>query len=233
GRLSFIGPLFKVELANGSEKLIKDCTTWELLNLKPTTVLDIPKRLYQNYGMTPQFLQTALYDYTIQTVGKDYLEEKFGITKPPLYLVSSSRHYSWPKGCAIVGIGSGNLKLIPVDNDARLDINHLNKILSKCVQNKQAVYAVTVIMGSTDHGACDPLANIIALRERYQRKYGLSFVIHADAAWGGYFRSMLIQPPVGKLSMGRLENHEDDRDTLVPMLALNSYTRKHLDSLKY
>ncbi|CAG8810630.1 3088_t:CDS:1, partial [Gigaspora rosea] len=99
GQISFIGPLFKVELANGSKKLIKNCTTCELLNLKPTTVLDIPKRLYQNYGMMPQFLQTALYDYTIQTVGKDYLEEKFGITKPPLYFISSAKHYSWPKGC--------------------------------------------------------------------------------------------------------------------------------------
>ncbi|CAG8788122.1 32436_t:CDS:2 [Gigaspora margarita] len=185
GQLSFIGKNFSIELANGSVKLFKDCTTWELLNLKPTTVLSIPERLYQKYGITSQFLQASLKDYTIQTVGKDYLEQKFGITKPSLYFASSTHHYSWPK--AIVGIGSGNLKSVPVDYAARMDINELDKVLAKCGRNKQAVYAVVAIMGSTEQGACDPLTDIVALRERYQRRYGLSFAIHADAAWGGYF----------------------------------------------
>ncbi|CAG8594035.1 11224_t:CDS:2 [Dentiscutata erythropus] len=232
GRLSFIDKSFTIELANGSVKLFKDCTTWELLNFKPTTVLNIPERLYQKYGITSQFLQASLNDYTIQTVGKDYLEQKFGITKPSLYFASSTHHYSWPKGCAIVGIGSKNLKSIPVDNAARMDVNELDKVLAKCVRNKQAVYAVVAIMGSTEQGACDPLADIVALRERYQRRYGLSFVIHADAAWGGYFRTMLIEPPKNSPCGDYSENYSEERDTFVPMLALNPYTRKHLYSLK-
>ncbi|CAG8764287.1 13575_t:CDS:2, partial [Dentiscutata heterogama] len=77
GQLSFIGKNFTIELANGSVKLFKDCTTWELLNLKPSTLLNIPERLYQKYGITSQFLQASLNEYTIQTVGKDYLEQKF------------------------------------------------------------------------------------------------------------------------------------------------------------
>lgn len=36
----------------------------------------------------------------------------------------------------------------------------------------------------------DPLTSILALRKKYQAK-GLSFVVHADAAWGGYFCTML------------------------------------------
>ncbi|CAG8690205.1 36744_t:CDS:10, partial [Racocetra persica] len=197
GQLSFIGRNFTVELANGLEnKLLMNCTTWELLNLKPTTVLNIPERLFQKYGISPQFLQASLKDYSIQSVGKDYLEQKFGITKSSLYFASSTHHYSWPKGCAIVGIGSGNLKSIPVDNAARMDVKELDKVLFECVRNKQAVYAVVAIMGTTEQGACDPLADIVALRDRYQRRYGL--------------------------------NH----NTLVPILALNPYTRKHLYSLK-
>ncbi|CAG8657740.1 6720_t:CDS:2, partial [Scutellospora calospora] len=230
GQLSFIGKSFTVELANGLEnKLLKDCTPWELLNLKPTTVLDIPERLFQKYGITSQFLQASLNDYTIQTVGKDYLEQKFGITKPSLYFASSTHHYSWPKGCAIVGIGSGNLKSIPVDDAARMDIKELDKKLAKCVKNQQAVYAVVAIMGSTEQGACDPLTDIVALRDRYQRRYGLSFAIHADGAWGGYFRTMLVEPPNNSPS---LDSRSNERDTLVPMLSLNPYTQKHLYSLK-
>lgn len=36
----------------------------------------------------------------------------------------------------------------------------------------------------------DRLSKIIAMRKRFQAK-GLSFLIHADAAWGGYFASMI------------------------------------------
>ncbi|CAG8812966.1 4702_t:CDS:2, partial [Cetraspora pellucida] len=233
GQLSFIGKSFTVELANGLEnKLLVDCTTWELLNLKPTTVLDIPERLYQKYGISPQFLQASLKDYTIQSIGKDDLEKKFGITKPSLYFASNTHHYSWPKGCAIVGIGSVNLKTIPVDDAARMDINELDKVLAKCVKNKQAVYAVVAIMGSTEQGACDPLADIIALRDRYKRRYGFSFVIHADAAWGGYFRTMLVEPPKNSLHNDCIKDNNEVHDTFVPTLALNPYTRRHLYSLK-
>ncbi|CAB4475881.1 unnamed protein product [Rhizophagus irregularis] len=232
GSLSFIGPSFKVELADGKIKLLKDCSTWELLNLKPTTILDIPDRLSKEYGMSPDFLQNALNDYIIQTIGKEYLEKKFGIENPILYFASATMHYSWPKGCAITGIGSRNLIPVPVDNDARMNLKKLEKFLEKCVKDKQAIYAVVAIIGSTEHGACDPLDDIIKLRKKYER-YGLSFVIHADAAWGGYFRSMLVKPPIGSKSGDRLEGHEESRDSFVPMLALKPYTEKHLESLKY
>jgi glutamate/tyrosine decarboxylase-like PLP-dependent enzyme len=39
-------------------------------------------------------------------------------------------------------------------------------------------------------GAVDSLSSILALRKQFQAK-GLSFLVHADAAWGGYFCSML------------------------------------------
>lgn len=95
---------------------------------------------------------------------------------------------------AIVGIGSKNLIPVPVDDAARMDINKLKEKLKQCVEKRQAVYAVVAIMGSTEHGACDSLGDIIELRKEFERDHGLSFVIHADAAWGGYFRSMLVKP---------------------------------------
>ncbi|GES83010.1 PLP-dependent transferase [Rhizophagus clarus] len=233
GSLSFIGPSFKVKLANSKVKLFKDCSTWELLNLKPKTILDIPDRMSREYGIPPEFMQNALSDYTIQTVGKKFLENEFGIEKPILYLVSTTMHYSWPKGCAITGIGSKNLRPVPVDNDARMNTLELEKFLEQCVKDKQAIYAVVAIMGSTEHGACDPLDDIINLRKKYESQHGLSFVIHADAAWGGYFRSMLVKPLIGPKFKSRLKGHEENRDSFVPTLALKSYTAKHLDSLKH
>ncbi|RIB26875.1 pyridoxal phosphate-dependent transferase [Gigaspora rosea] len=233
GPLSFISSSFKVELANGSHKLLKECSTWELLNLKPTTVLDIPNQLFNKYGISSQFLQEVLNEkYIIQTVGKDYLEKMFHITESIVYFASETMHYSWPKGCAIVGIGSENLKGVPVDDAARMNIDKLKELLKKCVEKRQAVYAVVAIMGSTEHGACDPLGDIIELRKEFERDHGLSFVIHADAAWGGYFRSMLIKPHRSSLKCRRRPGLEEKDDSFVPLLALHPHTEKHLDRLK-
>ena len=131
-----------------------------------------------------------------------------------------------------MGIGSKNLIPVPVDDAAHMDIDKLDELLTKCVEKKQAVYAVVAIMGSTEHGACDPLHDIVELRKKYERDHGLSFVIHADAAWGGYFRSMLVKPPLSSDNARRRQGLGEERDTFVPKLALNPYTEKHLYSLK-
>lgn len=72
--------------------------TWELLNLQPETVLNLPEILYNKFGITSKFLETALNDYNIQTVGLKKLENDFKIEKPMQYFVGKTRHYSWPKG---------------------------------------------------------------------------------------------------------------------------------------
>jgi hypothetical protein len=82
GNLKFLGtvePVFKVETSQGHKKKFLDLSTWELLNLKPSTVLEIPTRLNDEYSISPPFLQDALKDYLIQSKSKQVLEEKYGI----------------------------------------------------------------------------------------------------------------------------------------------------------
>ena len=67
--------------------------------------------------------------------------------------------------------------------------SELYKALQDCLDKKQAVYEVVAVMGTTEEGAVDRLTEIIKIRDEFKMK-GLSFVIHADAAWGGYFASM-------------------------------------------
>jgi glutamate/tyrosine decarboxylase-like PLP-dependent enzyme len=107
-----------------------------------------------------------------------------------------------------------------------MDANHLDQLLAECIEPKNEsertpVYQVVVIMGSTEQGAIDPLTEVLALREKYQQK-GLSFVVHCDAAWGGYFASMIREP--GK----------DAGDTLpgpfVPVRALSEYVTKQVEA---
>lgn len=73
-QLAFLKASFRVTTCNGTEKLFMDCTTWELLNLKPSVVLNIPAILYDNFGVSQNTLTKVLQDFTIQTLGKDVLK---------------------------------------------------------------------------------------------------------------------------------------------------------------
>ncbi|KAH6843410.1 pyridoxal-dependent decarboxylase domain protein [Chaetomium sp. MPI-CAGE-AT-0009] len=220
--LSTVDPPFKVETCNaGPEEFLK-LTEEQLLNLTPATVLAIPTRLGKEYSITPGFLQDALNPYLIQSTGKDELEKVFKI-KPGKFMVSATKHYSWPKGGAISGIGSQNFVDICVDDEARMDIKDLEKQLDKCIKEKTPIFGVVAIMGSTEHGACDPLARIVEIRDKYQKEKGVSFAIHCDAAWGGYFAS-LLRPREGR-GPGLIP--------YVPAMPLNPYTRRQLQHLKH
>ena len=105
-------------------------------------------------------------------------------------MCSATRHYSWPKGAAILGIGANNMVSIPVTIRARMDLDQLRYSLGLCLRDHIPVMNVVAIIGTTEESVVDPLKDILQIREDY-RKLGLEFAIHADAAWGGYFAAML------------------------------------------
>ncbi|GAO18709.1 hypothetical protein UVI_02053150 [Ustilaginoidea virens] len=240
GGLKFIAGKFKVEPCKlgSEEKLFSELTTWELLNLRPETVLGLPEKLNSEFGISGTYLQDTLQEYNIQTVGRRPLEDEFKIEKEGKYLIGTSRHYSWPKTAAIAGLGSGNIIGIPVDNAARVDIKVLEEKLLECVKSDTAVYAVVAVVGSTEEGAVDRLTEIIKLRNKFRDEHGLSFLVHADAAWGGYFATMLHRhddkPVKCKLGHHDVSEPADDESPgreLVPALVLKESTEEDLLAL--
>jgi len=224
GPLDFIADTFELPTCMGEVKLFRDFTTWELLNIIPEVALDIPDRLYAKYSLSPKFLQGALENYLVQTLSKDCdsFEKRFGrenINRMAI-MTCATKHYSWPKSAAVTGIGSENLLNIRVDHAARMDMTDLRAQLDECLNARphRAIYMVTAIIGSTEHGACDPLDQMVKIRNEYRKK-GLSFVLHADGAWGTYFASMIPRgmrgPPV------------------VPSLALKPSTLAALLHMRY
>ncbi|KAH8081991.1 pyridoxal phosphate-dependent transferase [Cristinia sonorae] len=223
---SYIAPTFKVQLCDGTEKLFTDCSVWELLNLDVATVLDLAPRLTSEYGMSSDYVQKVMADYIIQTVTKEKLDAKYGIEKKPQYFVASTKHYSWPKGAAITGIGSENMIDVQLDNRARMDVNHLESLLEDCLSKQQSVYAVVCILGSTEHGAVDPLADVVTLRTKLQAR-GMNFMIHVDGAWGGYFASIIREIPLAR------RGTDEPIDTYVPEMTLLPHTKLQLENLQY
>ncbi|KAE8368365.1 pyridoxal-dependent decarboxylase domain protein [Aspergillus caelatus] len=230
GPLGFIANEFQVTTCVGEEKLFKDLGVWELLNLKPDVILGMGETLYRQFGITPKFLEDALTPFTIQTTGKDVLEREFRITKPAKYFLAQTRHYSWPKGGAIAGIGSANMQGVELDMEGRISLDALERELNRCLEERQAVYAVVAVIGTTEEGGVDRLHDILQMRRRFQDR-GLSFLVHADAAWGGYFASMIPRPMMDS----EVPIKEGDGDTAVdkvPSLPLREDTLKDMIALK-
>ncbi|EMD41726.1 hypothetical protein CERSUDRAFT_102127 [Gelatoporia subvermispora B] len=237
--LNFIANTFKVHKCAEPDRLtlLTDLDAWELLNLRVQDILDIPDRLYKEYGITAQYLENIMEQYIVQTRGKQAVEEEWGI-KSPQYLISNTKHYSWPKGAAIAGLGSENMVDVPVDFNARVDMNKLRQAVETRIANKVAIFAVVAIIGSTEEGAVDPLDEILAMRQDFQAR-GVSFVVHADAAWGGYFASMIRDKPVtppgpgqGPLPLPSPGQGEQEPDrNFVPTVTLRDSTVRQFHAL--
>lgn len=97
-KLHFLSEDFHDETCKGERKLFARLSNWELLNLKPSDILDLPDRLYQEHGVSNAFLSDIMKQFTIQSTGKYELERELGLTKPCQYMLANARHYSWPKG---------------------------------------------------------------------------------------------------------------------------------------
>ena len=89
---------YSVELCSGEQKEFMKCTSWELLNLKPSTILNIPQDLYEGYGISQTFLQNVMQPYLVQSKGMGYMERFVGMKHQSVYYVGTTMHYSWPKG---------------------------------------------------------------------------------------------------------------------------------------
>jgi glutamate/tyrosine decarboxylase-like PLP-dependent enzyme len=98
-----------------------------------------------------------------------------GRTRPGLAIVASEQaHYTHQRITAVLGLP---FQSIACDRRGRMDIDTLEKRL-----NEGGVGTVVATIGSTACGSVDPLADLLEMQSRY------GFRIHADAAYGGYFR---------------------------------------------
>jgi tyrosine decarboxylase/aspartate 1-decarboxylase len=89
-------------------------------------------------------------------------------------LASEQAHYTHNR---ISGVLQLPFETVPCDSLGRLEAN----ALAKCLERGD-VGTVVATMGTTATGSVDPLPQILELRAKH------GFRIHADAAYGGYFK---------------------------------------------
>jgi len=208
--LGAVNDTFQFTDLQGNKRMLKDASAWELLNLPVDEGIDLFDKIVdainekeKELGKTDQTDFDLLFDwakeYTLEELGglsffglfrEELAESK--IMMGGKWFCPGSRHYSWDKGANILGIGRRNLIKVPVDRNCRMDTEFMKIEMEKCLEKKWPVIGVTVVFGTTQEGAVDDLEKILEIRKYFAEK-GLTFYIHIDGAWGGYFASV-IQP---------------------------------------
>jgi len=184
-----LGCELPIARAGGERDDVRGLDLWALLNVGPREALDAAERLRGAMGQGPS--HDALSRWSLASLGAQEFERKlkadFGDPLPPgVVLVPSTAHYSWEKICRALGIGAAQVRRIPVDRRFRMDVDALGSALCELGSRRQPVIACVSAIGTTEESAVDRLDLVAELRERAASESGLSFYLHADAAWGGY-----------------------------------------------
>lgn len=187
--LSLIGDIF----INFFNKDVRNLSFSELFNLPPSEILDLKDKIYQQSLVEdkgPAYFDKKINDLSVVSLGVYGIHNKIReidnhevISLPRVYVAKSS-HYSWEKAVDIIGIGQNQLIHIDVDEGYRLDMKNLREHFSDQIPT----LAIIGIFGSSKQGSIDPIDEIIDFRKE-KEKLKNSFVVHIDAAYGGYFLS--------------------------------------------
>lgn len=111
--------------------------------------------------------------------------------QPPLVLAPASRHFSWPKAVTLLGLGRDSLEEIPLDGHGRLSLPALEEALSRARAANRPVLMAVSVAGGTGTGAVDPAHAVQDILDRHRAATGENVWHHIDAAYGGYFCSLL------------------------------------------
>ncbi len=192
---------FKIKLPNykSTNQLINlcDCSDRQLLHLHPSESLFMLKNLtlylqknkrlgYSEIkNIITKFSSTS--EYNIRTKGYAHVISK--IKLKPVIFVSQSAHYSIKKAVNLLGYGECSIRPIPTNEKFRIDIDALKKMLYD-IKEDEYIAAVIAVFGTTEEGAIDPIHRVKWLRDTLSIEKSLSFWLHVDAAWGGYFAVM-------------------------------------------
>lgn len=115
----------------------------------------------------------------------------------PIVLAPESHHYCFQKAMDLLGFGRRSLLTIPVDSEFRMIPHELGRRIEEVEARGDHVLAVVAVVGSTEEGAIDPVNEILDLRSQRAADGKSSFWLHADAAYGGYLRTLTLPKRVG------------------------------------
>lgn len=170
---------------------------WTLFNLPLPQVLALPAKLADAVqGL--KHSEKREFDQAITAARIEHLGPAAFAARHPLWaqmriLAPVTAHYSWHKAMRVLGFGSAQLELLPVDAHMRLAVPALKARLETCANEQIPVLTTVAVLGTTEFGSIDPIHTVAELRRTFRAR-GLEFALHVDAAWGGYLSSIFREP---------------------------------------
>jgi glutamate/tyrosine decarboxylase-like PLP-dependent enzyme len=144
-----------------------------------------------------------------------------GISLCPVILVSESAHYCWKKAADLLGYGENAIRSIAITSQFRMDTEDLKSKINNLSSNEY-IAAVVGVVGTTEEGAIDPIHEIAELRRESERVAGVSFWLHVDAAWGGYFTTVLASEYTNAIrnDYNNSENDENKKELVSKYISI-------------
>lgn len=97
----------------------------------------------------------------------------------PVFYCSDEFHHSFEKIAHTCGLGRDAVRTIATDDDYRLRVDHLQKVIEADRAKGNLPFMVVATAGTTNAGIIDPMTAIAEVCKREQLH------LHVDAAWGG------------------------------------------------
>ncbi|MGW0712881.1 pyridoxal phosphate-dependent decarboxylase family protein [Streptomyces sp. NPDC002643] len=164
----------------GAVDLVSDRSPLVLANMPVPQVLDLVEALSAR-GLLPE-------------VGRLAAEQRRAAHTSGTLLLARSAHYTWDKCADLLGLGPADVEEMELTPTHRVDVQALGRRVRALLANGRPILAVVAMCGSSGEGAVDDLDAILRLRADCERRFGASFYVHVDAAFGGYCRSLWLQP---------------------------------------
>lgn len=199
----------ELKISPSSDKTIAQCSSWKCQNFSIDEVLELQEFVYQQLltetdrATSHQFFAEVKLQ-RVEHMGMASFFAEHWEAKQPIVLVPTTTCNSWVKALKLLGFGGNQLIKLDVDNRMRIDINSLERILVNAEHKKIPILAVVGILGTTEFGSIDPLAEIVQLRDQFKVR-GLNFYLHIDASWGGYLSSIMRNEDQGMISLAELQ----------------------------
>jgi len=96
--------------------------------------------------------------------------------------VSDQGHLSVLKAAVLAGFPPGNVRAVPTTPELRMDVSALREAVARDRADGLRPFLVVANAGTTNTGAVDPLAEVVALARAEQ------LWVHVDGAYGGFFQ---------------------------------------------
>jgi glutamate/tyrosine decarboxylase-like PLP-dependent enzyme len=120
----------------------------------------------------------------------------------PVLISPGNKHFSWRKAVNVFGIGEDAFWNSPLDREGRVDLSELGNLIVRAREDARPIICLTSVAGTTEAGEIDPVDRVADLLDELCAE-GIHIWHHVDAAYGGFYCSMLGGEAEQSLSPGR------------------------------